>query len=163
MTIKREWATPLTAGAFLLTAATGVLMFFHLDTGLNKEAHEWLSLVFLAGALMHVTVNFKAFKRYFSDNRGRGLIGLFAVLLALSFIPLEEEGGKPPFVLPVQKLAAAPVTTLAQVAGVPADEMMTRLQRAGITLNSADQTLQSVTGDNLKQQMTILNSVLGAQ
>lgn len=36
----REWATPLTIGSFLLIAVTGVLMFFHLDSGLNKLAHE---------------------------------------------------------------------------------------------------------------------------
>ena len=62
--------------------------------------------------------------------------------------------------MPVQKLAATPVTTLAEVAGISADEMMTRLNSAGITLSSADQSLQSVTGDNLKQQMNILNTVL---
>lgn len=42
MTISRNWATPLTIGSFLLMAVTGLLMFFHLDTGLNKAAHEWL-------------------------------------------------------------------------------------------------------------------------
>ena len=49
MAIKREWVTPIAAGGFLISAVTGVLMFFHLDTGLNKVAHEWLSWVFLGG------------------------------------------------------------------------------------------------------------------
>ena len=42
MKISREWATPLTIGAFGLMSVTGMLMFFHLDTGFNKLAHEWL-------------------------------------------------------------------------------------------------------------------------
>lgn len=159
MVIKREWATPLTAGAFLLTAVTGVLMFFHLDSGLNKVAHEWLSLVFAAGVLLHVTVNFKAFKRYFSDKRGLGLMGVFALVLALSFIPAGGES-KPGFAMPLQKLAAAPVTVLAEVAGVPPEEMLVRLNNAGAVLTSQEQSITDVTGDNLRQQIDVLNKVL---
>jgi hypothetical protein len=40
MTIQREWVTPIAAGAFLISAVTGVLIFFHVDSGLNKVAHE---------------------------------------------------------------------------------------------------------------------------
>ena len=36
-------------GAFTLSAVTGVLMFFHLDSGLNKAAHEWLSWAMVGG------------------------------------------------------------------------------------------------------------------
>ena len=39
----RKWATPLTIGAFFLMAATGILMFFHIDRGIISGAHEWLS------------------------------------------------------------------------------------------------------------------------
>ena len=42
MKLSRDWATPLTAGAFIVLAVTGLLMFFHLDRGLNHLAHEWL-------------------------------------------------------------------------------------------------------------------------
>lgn len=41
MSSLRKWATPLTIGSFLLMGVTGILMFFHLDIGLNKLAHEW--------------------------------------------------------------------------------------------------------------------------
>lgn len=57
MTVSREWATPLTMGAFGLLAVTGVLMFFHLDTGLNKQAHEWLGWVLLIGVSLHLAAN----------------------------------------------------------------------------------------------------------
>ena len=40
MKLQRDWATPLTIGAFGLLAVTGVLMFFHPDSGLNKAVHE---------------------------------------------------------------------------------------------------------------------------
>lgn len=40
--MNREIATPLTIGIFLIMSVTGILMFFHWDTGFNKLAHEWL-------------------------------------------------------------------------------------------------------------------------
>jgi cytochrome b561 len=65
----REWATPLTIGSFLVIAVTGVLMFFHLDSGLNKLAHEWLAWAMLAAVGLHAAVHFKSFSRYFTRPR----------------------------------------------------------------------------------------------
>ena len=53
MKLQRDWITPITMGAFGLLAVTGVLMFFHLDSGLNEAAHEWLSWVLLGGVALH--------------------------------------------------------------------------------------------------------------
>jgi hypothetical protein len=51
MAIQRERVTPIAAGAFLLSAITGVLIFFHVDSGLSKLAHEWLSWALLGGVV----------------------------------------------------------------------------------------------------------------
>mgnify|MGYP006339522549 CR=1 FL=1 len=53
MKLQRDWITPITMGAFGLLAATGVLMFFHIDSGLNEAVHEWLSWVLLGGVALH--------------------------------------------------------------------------------------------------------------
>jgi hypothetical protein len=66
----REWATPLTAGTFLLMAVTGVLIFFHLDSGLNKAAHEWLGWAMIVGVAAHIVANLPAFKRYLTSRVG---------------------------------------------------------------------------------------------
>jgi hypothetical protein len=58
MNIRRELAPPVTAGAFLLLAVSGMLMFFHADSGLKKVAREWLSRVLLGGAALHVTAEY---------------------------------------------------------------------------------------------------------
>ena len=124
MHIDRNWATPLTVGAFGLLATTGVLMFFHLDTGLNKTAHEWLSWAMLGGVVLHALLNLPAFKRYFTQTTGRVVMGAFALVLALSFLSLGGKGGKEPgFAPPVRALAAAPIPVLAQVAGTDAGEI----------------------------------------
>ena len=83
----RPWITPVVIGAFGLSAVTGVLMFFHLDSGLNKTAHEWLSWAMVIGVLLHLLLNMSAFKRYFTQTTARVVVGVFALVLALSFAP----------------------------------------------------------------------------
>ena len=70
MNVQRSWATPIAAGAFLLSAVTGVLIFFHVDSGLNKAAHEWLSWLLLGGVVLHVLANLGGFKRHFATRGG---------------------------------------------------------------------------------------------
>lgn len=161
MKIAREWATPLTIGSFGLLAITGVLMFFHLDSGLNKLAHEWLSWILLLAVGLHVAVNMLSFKRYFSAPRGRWVIGASAVLLALSFIPLRGASSQPPFVAPVKALAAAPLPLLAQVAGVEPGVMRSRLQQAGLAPASDADSVSSLVGGDTKRQVQVLARVLG--
>ena len=101
----RPWITPVVIGAFGLSAVTGVLMFFHLDSGLNKTAHEWLSWAMVIGVLLHLLLNLNAFKRYFTQTTARVVMGVFALVLALSFIPAGGAKSEPGFAPPVRALA----------------------------------------------------------
>ena len=160
MKITRDWATPLTAGAFLLVATTGVLMFFHADSGFNKDAHEWLSWALLAGVVLHVTSNVAAFKKHLAGRSGQAIVGAFAVVLGLSFISMEEEEAEP-FTAPVQALADAPIISLAQVANTTPDEVVQRLQKAGLKATPTTQKVSELTGKDLGAQMRALNAALG--
>lgn len=162
MSIQREWVTPLAAGAFLLSAVTGVLIFFHIDTGLNKPAHEWLSWVLLMGVGLHVAANFGGLKRHLATSRGKALIGLFVVVLALSFYSPGGFKDEPPFVAPMRALANAPLTTVAQVANISPDELLQRLRNAGLQPGSAQQKLSDLTGPNPRRQTDVLGKVFGA-
>jgi hypothetical protein len=124
----RPWITPVVIGAFFLSAVTGVLMFFHLDSGLNKTAHEWLSWAMVIGVSLHLLLHLPAFKRYFTQTSGRVVIGLFAAVLALSFIPAGGAGGEPGFAPPVRALAKAPIPVLAQVAGTSTEDVTHRIR-----------------------------------
>lgn len=157
----RPWITPLVMGAFLLSATTGVLMFFHLDSGLNKTAHEWLSWAMVGGVALHAMLNLPAFKRYFTQTTGRLVMGAFALVLVLSFIPAGGQDGKDPgFAPPARALAAAPITVLAQVAGTDANEVRARLLAAGYPVASDQQTVQSLVGGDLRVQIRTLNRIL---
>ncbi len=156
MKTTRLWATPITAGAALLLTVTGVLMFFHADTGLNKVAHEWLSWLFLAGLALHVFANLRGLKRHLMQRRGQLLLGGSALVTALSFLPLGSASDGPPFRAPIAALARVPVTTLAAVAGIAPEEMLARLQVAGAAFISADQSLLDVVGTDTHAQLEVL-------
>jgi hypothetical protein len=159
----RPWITPLVTGIFLLMGTTGILMFFHLDSGLNKTAHEWLGWAMVAGVALHLLLNLPAFKRHLANTTGRWVMGACAVLLALSFLPLGgAKGGKPPFVAPVQALAKAPLATVAQVAGLTVEQVRERLDGAGIRSQSGNQSLQDLVGPNMGAQMRAMGSIFAA-
>lgn len=166
MQIRREWATPLTAGAFGLLSATGVLMFFHLDSGLNKTAHEWLGWVLLAGAGLHLASNLNGFKRYLRMPGPRLVLAGFGLLLGLSFLPsggLGGSGGEPPFVAPLARLAAAPLPVLAAVAGTGHADMVQRLAAAGLPGATDASSVSTLVGPDRKRQIQVLAKVLAAR
>jgi len=164
MSIKREWATPITVGAFLLSAVTGILMFFHGDTGLNKVAHEWLGWALVVGVGLHVVTNFQAFKRHLASARGQWLIGAFALVLALSFIPAGGgERGEPPFGAAMDALSAAPISTLAPLAGLTSDELIQRLAAAGYPASSPDTRISDLAGGKREAHFQLIGIVFPGQ
>jgi hypothetical protein len=159
MNLQRNWVTPVTAGAFLLSAVTGVLIFFHIDSGANKFVHEWLSWVLLAGAALHTAVNFGGLQNHLRSKRGQALLGIFVGALALSFIPLGGGKGEPPFAAPVRALGESSLTTLAQVAQLTPQQLRDRLAKAGVQATSDQQTLAELVGPDARKQMNVLGSV----
>ncbi|MES2878030.1 MAG: DUF4405 domain-containing protein [Pseudomonadota bacterium] len=160
MSIKyfRNWITPLVAGGFMLLSVTGVLMFFHLDSGLNKAAHEWLSWLFVAGVGLHIVLHSASFKRHLHTLAGRIALVGFVVLLILSFAPLGGSS-KPPFIAPIQAMANAPLPVLAQVAGVDLAELDARLAKRGIKVQRPEQSIRELVGPDLGEQMRALSVV----
>lgn len=155
MSAMRKWATPVTMGAFLLLAVTGVLMFFHLDMGLNKTAHEWLGWALVAGVAAHVAVNFRAFKNYFKKPLALGIIGIFAAILALSFIPVGGSGGSPVAVV-MQTLNAAPIEAVIALGGGDVEAGFEKLANAGLVVQPG-QSLAELTGGDRERQGAVLN------
>jgi hypothetical protein len=108
----RTWATPLTIGAFVLMAATGVLMFFGLDRALMAEVHKWFSLLFLTGVGGHVTANVRPFLNHLKSRWGRASVAAFAVVLAASFFSWRLITG-PQLERPIKRdLVEAPLSRL---------------------------------------------------
>lgn len=160
---QRHWITPFVIGSFLLMAVTGVLMFFHLDSGLNKSAHEWLGWAMLAAVGLHLVNNMNAFKRYFSQTTGRVVMAVFAVVLAMSFVSLNGQSSKPPFLAPIKALSQAPLNVVAQVAGMSTAQLREQLASQGIASQNDNQTLFALVGDDQRRQMETLGKLFQTQ
>jgi hypothetical protein len=155
----RPWITPVVIGAFLLSAVTGVLMFFHLDSGLNKTAHEWLSWAMVAGVSLHIFLNLNAFKRYFTQTTGKVVVGLFALVLALSFIPAGGDGSEPGFAPPIRALSKAPLPVLAQVLGTTPEALKAQLATQGHPVQNEQQSLEDLVGTELRAQIQTITAL----
>jgi hypothetical protein len=156
----RDWATPITAGAFLLSAVTGVLMFFHWDMGLNKRAHEWLSWALLLGVALHLSTNLVGVKRHLKGRLGQSLIGVFLLVLALSFFKWGAQEKPPSWSHAVGAMSRLPLKEMTPLVGMEPQEMVTRLLRAGIDVQSSDQSIQDLVGSNARKQVKALNAIL---
>lgn len=150
MKYLRPWATPLTIGAFAIMATTGLLMFFHLESGLNKVAHEWVGWAMVIGVVAHTVLHWRSFKRYLTDLRiGQIIIASLLIILAASFfVQTEEEESLPPPVMALRGVMDAPLSAVAQVAGKPEAELVVALRAAGIPVESTDQTLSALIGED---------------
>lgn len=143
----REWATPITIGAFAIMSVTGILQFFNFDTALNKTVHEWSGLVMIAGVAAHVAVNWGPFKRYILASwLARAVIGAGLLALALSFVPFGGGRGPSPGSMALRAVAKAPIVSVAPLTGRPASELLDDLAKAGITLPNSDASIASVVG-----------------
>jgi hypothetical protein len=156
----RDWATPITAGAFILSAVTGVLMFFHWDKGLNKTAHEWLSWALLVGVGLHLGTNLAGVKRHLKGRLGQTLVGLFLLILALSFFKWGAQDKPPSWSHAVGAVSRLPLQQMTTMTAMSPQEMMVRLERAGIDVHSPDQSIQDLVGSNARKQVKALNAIL---
>ncbi len=160
----RQWATPLTIGAFGLMAVTGLLMFFHLDQGLQKPAHEWLGWLMVAAVGVHAAVNWPGFKRHLTvPGPGRIIVGVCALALAGSFFiaPAEEGEGASPPVLAMRAVAKAPLKTVLPLTGKSFEQVQRELAAAGIQVENDQQAIGAIVGDDrgrMGQAMRVLFS-----
>ena len=133
----RTWATPLTMGSFVLMSLSGVLMFFHWDTGLTAGAHQWFSWFFLLGVGAHVTANFRPFKNHLNSRWGRASVAAFAIVLVASVFSWGQITGSQLERPVVQALIDAPLSSLAGVTRTEPDALIEKFKAHGITASPA--------------------------
>ena len=161
---RRKWTTPLTIGCFIIMSVTGLLMFFHLDQGLNKLLHQWASWVFVAGVITHVLSNWATFPRYITTEPiGKALIVIAVIVLSLSFYSWGSEKDQPPSVLAMKMLVRAPISQLAPLVGKDSATLMSRFSTAGIAIQNEDATIESVAKGDKKIQGKAIKILFGVQ
>lgn len=157
----RPWATPLTIGAFVLMAVTGLLMFFHVQIGLVKLAHEWLSLVMVSAVGLHIVINWRAFKRYFSQKAAIAIISLFA-LLTVTAMAIPQAGGLSGGAdrQAVNLLLDLPLNTLATITHGNTDTLQAKLTQQGFTVTDPNASLRQIAAASQRNPMEALGKTL---
>lgn len=163
--VSRNWATPLVMACFTLMACTGVLMFFHWHSPLQKEVHEWLGWGLVTAVLVHVLSNLPAFKRHFTGQRRAAL--LLAVALAVvagtSFVRPAEGKGPSVSGIAVQALSRAPLHTLADVFGLTVGEARQALAGAGLTVQDDNASIDAAAQGSRERVAQGLRALAAAQ
>ncbi len=154
----REWATPLTIGSFIISAVTGIIIFFHIRIGLVRPAHEWLSWFLVLGGLLHILTNWKGVKSYFSKPISASIIVIFLILCVLSLIPVGEK--KPRALhLAGNALLDTSLQIAALVAKEDAGHLMERLKKRGVLVNNTEQTLKEIATQSNQSEKAMLRLI----
>lgn len=139
----RTWATPLTIGAFILVATTGVLMFFDWNHGLTTVVHQWFSWFFLLGAAGHIVVNVRPLKSHLKSRWGKTSVAVFGIVLAASFSSWGLITG-PQLERPIaEALVDAPLSALAHTTRTTPDALISKMKAHGVTATS-EQSIREI-------------------
>lgn len=157
----KTWAGPLTIGSFAVMAATGILMFFHLNIGAVKLAHEWLSWVFVIGVAAHLVVNWRPFLGYFRKPVGIGIMATVFLLGALSLLPAGGPPRRPPFMEAMRALERSSLDLVAQVAKRSPQSAIDELRARGFHVRQEAETISEIASDNRKPSVEVLAIVIG--
>lgn len=159
--ISREWATPLTIGAFALMAVTGVLMFYHLNNPLQETVHAWVGWVMVGAVLLHAVANWLGFKRYFKAfGRAPVIMAVAAVVMLGTYVMAPSgEGSTPVPAIAIQALAKAPIRQVAPLFGKTPEEARRVLSAVGIVLPDDDTSIGRVAGPDREQMGRALQAL----
>lgn len=156
---KRSWVTPLTLGSFILCAVSGILLFFHVNIGLIKMAHQWLSWIFVIGAFWHMGLNWKPLRGTIGKPVGATIVVVFLAVTAVSFMPLVEQRQSP-----VRKALTVvmdlPLQTLAQTCGKSDEELAAILASHNIKVVDQSMSIKALARQNQQNPVELLQYLL---
>ena len=157
-----RYATPLTTGLFLVSAISGIALFFHWLPSTFHGMHEWLSMVLLLPFVLHIWKNWRSLIGY--AKRKTLIVPMVASLViavpfAASGLMSGGRGGNPAFQT-IPLLTQARISDLAPVLKTTPDALLATLKQRGYKVASADDTLSTVATASGKQATELLFAVM---
>jgi hypothetical protein len=157
----RRYVTQSTTAIGLVVGVTGVMMFFHLARDRVESAHEWLGVIFVLFAVLHVVRHRRGFVQMLRERRQHALFALAGLGVA-GFLLASGGGHDGPSVHRLADRAMeVPLATLAPLVGIKADEAVLRLLAGGISGAQPGQSLISLAKANHVEPSRLLALVLG--
>ena len=144
-TFLYRFGTPLTVGLFLVTAISGVALFFHIGPDSLRGVHEIVSLALLIPVGVHLWRNWNGFCNYF--KRAAMPVTLALSLAVVGAFAFAAPGGSD-HVSPARAFLTlaqtAPISALAPVLKLDEATALQRLEAFGIKEPKASETVAAV-------------------
>ncbi|WVH08809.1 MAG: hypothetical protein EoVTN8_78 [Fluviibacter phosphoraccumulans EoVTN8] len=153
-------ATPLVIATSVVTVLTGILMFFDLDRGLNRLAHERISIVFAIAIVLHVWRNWPGFLRVLSNHTGKSLLVLGLLVALLSFVHIDQKSNEPAFIKAPHAILDAPLSKALPVLGLDQASFQQLLAIHKLSISPQDATLREVTLENKMHPLHLIDVLL---
>lgn len=153
----RDIATSFTTLIFLVIAISGVMMFFHFNDMLVKDLHEILGLLFVFAAFLHVIMNWKSMKNYFSKKI---FISASILILAIStlFIFQSSDKGDNPKMVMMQKVLNAPISNSFTLLNGSYENAIKKLESQNIHITN-NKTIKSLAKANQTSPFKIISII----
>jgi hypothetical protein len=92
--LNKTFLSPFVAVAFVVIAATGVLLFFHVKNGPIMALHEWFGWVFVVAGVIHLLLNLSPLLAYLKRPAALVSVGVALALVALLWIGGAQHEGE---------------------------------------------------------------------
>ena len=138
----RPFSTPLIIGAGIFSATTGLLMFFVSEDPF-KFAHEIVGIGFAVAIVLHISTNWRPFKRYFSQ-RGVIIIALALMMGVGMVISSAMLNRGEPEELIMETIEQTSLDRLAPIIGMEPHELIQQLATDGFTVGNSQMTVEQI-------------------
>lgn len=153
----RNFSTPLIIGAGVVSAITGLLMFFTTEQPF-LSAHEIVGLGFSVAILLHIYTNWRPFQKYFSQRSV--IIIALAWLIGVGLIArtaIFSEGE--PEELIMEKMEQTSITRMAPIVDMDVETLMKRLGTDGFPVSDPEMSIEQLAEAHGAETDDILLSV----
>lgn len=156
----RTFASPLMIAAFLAVAVTGILMLLGYREGLVTPVHEWSSLIFVLGAVLHIAIHWKPTLAHVKRPLGAALLALFLLITMIAVIPQGQGSGGNPGHKSIGLMLDADLATLARLTKTSEQVLLMRLNANGFSAPTPTSTVRQIAASAQRNPMKVLNVLL---
>jgi hypothetical protein len=156
-------ATPIVVAVFVVSATTGVLLFFHVGERLIKELHEWIGVVFVVAAALHIARNARTLAGYGRKPTLWIAAALVLATAAAFIVPAMQEpagGGNDGIRKLIGAVQRAPLEEVAPLLDTTPAALVTRLESAGLKVAGTTTSLADIAAASGRPPREVLELAL---
>ncbi|MCG8632276.1 MAG: hypothetical protein MI863_00530 [Desulfobacterales bacterium] len=138
-------ATSLTIGTFIISALTGILIFFEIATGGIRATHEWMSLAFASAGIFHIFTHQNSFFRYFKKNYKYFII---VILFASGVLYTSSMNDIYASAASFDRIVNSKIEYVAPLFELSPEEMLQQINKMNLNVNTTEDSLSEIAKAN---------------